>query len=350
MSPVHELPPALDPQAVWPDLPKAELHVHLEGTAHPDLVRAKAAEKGRTLDPALFDESGGYGWASFREFLDSYDRAASVFTTPEDYRDLTHDYLARSHAEGAIYTEIMVSPDHGAANGLDYGQLIGAVAEGIERARTELRIEARMLITAVRHYEVANAEAVARQAVRAPHPLVVGFGLAGDETRGDLADFARAFAIAHEEGGLACHCHAGEAAGPESVAVALDHLPVRRIGHGVRAIEDPALVARLAAERVTLEVCPSSNVAIGVYDGFAAHPLRQLAAAGVPVTLGSDDPPFFHTTIGTEYRRAAAHFGFDRAALAGITRTALQAAFCDSATRRALTDKLDQLAAAAALA
>src|SRR5690606_30527371 len=144
---------------------------------------------------------------------------------------------------------------------------------------------------------VERAEAVARLAARHRHPLCTGFGMGGDEAGHPPGPFARAFAVARDEAGLGCTVHAGETAGPDSVRAALE-LPVTRIGHGVRAIEDPLLVDTLAERGIVLEVCPTSNVATGVYKDYASHPLRRLMAAGIPVTLNSDDPPYFDTSIG----------------------------------------------------
>src|SRR5690349_23570652 len=157
--------------------------------------------------------------------------------------------------------------------------------------------------------------------------------MAGDENHRTVADFAEIFRIAHEDAGLACTVHAGEGAGPQSVRDALDHLPVRRIGHGVRAVEDPDLLRRIAREGIVLEVCSTSNIRIAVYPGYAEHPLNRLRAAGCKVTLNSDDPPYFDTTIGGEYQVAADHFGWSEADLRAATGVALEAAFVDGETR-----------------
>ncbi|MCC2688790.1 MAG: Adenosine Deaminase, partial [Rhizobiaceae bacterium] len=163
---------------------------------------------------------------------------------------------------------------------------------------------------------------------------------AGDELFGEFEDYVRAFEIAREAG-LGITVHAGELAGWQSVQAALDHVRPSRIGHGVRAIENPDLVRRIAVEGVVLECCPGSNVALKVFDGFADHPLPTLRAAGCKVTLSSDDPPYFRTSLKREYELAAAHFGMDEKVLAGITRTALEAAFVDRRTRAVLLGRLN---------
>ena len=204
----------------------------------------------------------------------------------------------------------------------------------------------RLLVTGVRHEGRAAVQRAARTAVRwnadgpravdAPaEPLVVGFGLAGDERVGHPRDFARAFDLARE-GGLKLGCHAGELRGPESVCAALDHLRPHRIDHGVRAVEDEALVARLAGEGTLLTVCTGSNLALAVYASLEAHPLRALLDAGCRIALGSDDPPHFATSLAREYALAA-RAGLDGAA---ATRTAIERAFCGMGTRERLLGRL----------
>ena len=323
-----------------PPLPKAELHVHLEGTAPPVLVARLAARNGMVLPERLLTEDGRFRWSGFLEFLQAYDDAASAIRTEEDYRDVTFDYLARCAAEGAIYVELTSSPDHAAMAGLSFAGHLAGIAAGIEEARSAFGIEARIIVACVRHFGPERAVAVARSCARHRHPLVTGFGMGGDENRHAAADFAPAFRIARDEAGLGCTAHAGEAAGPDSVRDVLDHLPVTRIGHGVRAVEDPALTARIARSGLVLEVCPTSNVRTGVCRDHAAHPLNRLRAAGCAVTLNSDDPPYFDTSIGGEYAIAQSAFGWSDAELAAATRNAVSAAFLDEATRGALLARL----------
>ena len=320
-------------------IPKAELHVHLEGTAGPDLVRRLAARNGLTLPAGLFTDDGRFAWRDFLHFLEVFDAASAVIRSARDYCDVTCEYLVGCAAEGAVYAEVMSSPDHAAIAGLSYRDHLDGIAQGIADARAQTGIEARIIITCVRHFGVERAMAVARAAVAHPHPLVTGFGMGGDEAGYPPAPFAPVFRVAHDEAGLACNVHAGEFGGPDSIRAALD-LPVSRLGHGVRAIEDPALMATLAQRGIVLEVCPTSNVATGLYPDHAAHPLPRLIDAGITVTLSSDDPPYFDTSIGGEYAVAARTFGLDDAAMIGLTRNALQAAFVDDETRARLLAKL----------
>ncbi|HMB48636.1 MAG TPA: adenosine deaminase, partial [Afifellaceae bacterium] len=213
---------------------------------------------------------------------------------------------------------------------------------GYADAQAQTGIEGRFIPLAVRNLGPERAIAAARQTVLHARPEVTGFGLAGDERVHVPADFAPAFAIAREAG-LSCTAHAGELAGAESVRQALDDLPVSRIGHGVRAVEDADLVRRLAEEEIVLEVCPGSNLALGLYPDLNAHPLKALMAAGVRVTLNSDDPAFFRTSLAGEYRACRDILRMSEADLAGFTQTALQAAFVDEPTRKRLLLDLPQL-------
>lgn len=319
-------------------VPKAELHCHIEGAARPEIVLAQARKYG--VDHRSHIGPDGYIWHDFTSFLAAYDFAASLFRTPEDYELLAHDHFSGLAAQDCLYGEVFISPDHAARMGISYRDLADAIARGIGRAREETGIEGRMIAVGLRHEGPGAVEATARLVADNPHPMVTGFGMAGDERMFSQADFARAFAIA-ADGGLRLTVHAGELCGASSVRDALDHLPVERIGHGVRAIEDPELVARIAEKGIVLEICPASNIAVGVFAGFEDHPFRRLAEAGCRVTLSSDDPPFFHSSIGREYEIAHDAFGYDRKALAGFTRTAIEAAFVDGDTRARLLEKLD---------
>ena len=321
-------------------IPKAELHVHLEGTAPPSLVRRLAARNGLTIPQGVFADEDTYRWRNFLDFLGTYDLAASVIRTPEDYRDVTYEYLASCAAEGAIYVELIASPDHAGAVGLTDAEHFGGIAAGIDDARRDHGIESRILATAIRNHGVETAEALARRLAEDRHPYVVGFQLAGDEAGYPPEPFARAFEIAAGSG-LGCSAHAGEHAGAESVRGALT-LPVTRLAHGVRAIEDPALVAEIAERGIVLEACPTSNVATGVFSTYEDHPFGALREAGVRITLNSDDPPYFGCSIGSEYAVAHERLGVDEGELIEITRTAVEGAFAEDAVKRDLLARTDR--------
>ncbi len=317
-------------------VPKAELHVHVEGAASPDLIRRIAARNRVPVPDGVFTEDGKFRWKDFLDFLNTYDAATSVIRTGEDYRDIVYEYLVKCAAEGAIYVELTASADHAADVGISDEEHLAALAQGIDDARDETGIEGRIVMSCVRHFGAEKAREVARRTVEGPHPYVTGFGMGGDEAGFPPEQFADAFAVAREAG-LGLTVHAGEWAGPESVRGGLA-LGVSRIGHGVRASEDSELVRELADKGTVLEVCPTSNVALGLYPSYEEHPLPALRAAGVAVTLGSDDPPYWDASIGGEYAVAAERMGFDEEALREVTRTALRAAFVEEEVRRRLLD------------
>jgi adenosine deaminase len=310
--------------------------VHLEGTAPPDLIRRLAERNGLPVPEGVFAAPERFAYTDFLDFLRTYDKAASVIRTGDDYRDITYEYLTGCAGEGAIYVELTASPDHAQLVGLSDEEHLDGIARGIDDARAGSGIEARILISCVRNFGVEPALRVARYAAERPHPYVVGFSMAGDEENHPPGAYAEAFRIA-ADAGLGCTVHAGEWAGPKSVREGLQ-LPVSRIGHGVRSIEDPGLVEELAERGTVLEICPTSNVVLGIYPTYEEHPLPRLMATGVRVTLGSDDPPYFGASIGGEYALCRRHYGFDDETLRGITRTAIEAAFCEEALKRRLIE------------
>ena len=321
-----------------PPVAKAELHVHLEGTAPPDLVRRIAARNGLALPDQMLGDDGRFRYTDFLDFLRTYDLAASVIRTAEDYRDITYEYLCSCAGGGAIYVELTASPDHAALVGLSNADHLDGIARGIDDARRDTGIEGRILISAVRNFGVERAMRVARHAAERAHPYVVGFSMAGDEAGFPAGDFAEVYAIV-AGAGLGCTIHAGEWAGADSVRAALE-LPITRISHGVRAIEDPELVFELEARGIVLECCPTSNVVLGVYPSYEDHPLPQLRDAGVTVTLGSDDPPYFGATLEGEYEVCEERMGFSSEDLREITATAIDAAFCDEDLRAMLRSRV----------
>jgi len=319
--------------------PKAEIHCHIEGATPPSLARQKAKQYGIPIDDLITPDGQSYVASDFSGFLAAYDRVVKLFRTAADFADLSYAHFTAIAREGAIYGEVFLSPDQARSAGLPYGDYLAGLADGLARASAETGIVGRFVPCAIRQLGSERAERAAREVVKNPHKWVTGFGLAGDERVHQPADFVKAFAIA-SEAGLACTAHAGEVCGADSVRAALDALPVRRIGHGVRAVEDPGLLARIAREGIVLEVCPGSNVALGVAPDLQRHPLPQLLAAGVKVTINSDDPPFFRTSLGHEYDSVAATFGLDAATMDAFTRTAIEAAFVDEPTRQMLLSRL----------
>lgn len=319
-------------------IPKVELHLHLEGAAPPGFVRALAAEKSADLS-GIFDARGAYAYRDFAEFLKVYEAATSVLTSPADYARLTTEVLERCAEHGVIYAETFLSPDFCGGGDLGAWREYLAAMEEAAAAMADT-IQLRGIITCIRHFGPEKSRPIAICAAETVGDFITGFGIAGDEHTLEPRDYAWAFDCAREAG-LRLTAHAGEWRGPDSVRACLDDLGVERIGHGVRSVEDPALVDRLAEDGITLEVCPGSNIALGVYPALHKHPIETLRAAGVPVTVSTDDPPFFHTTMTAEFDRLADVFKWNDDDAREINRTAARAAFCDEATRESLLKRLE---------
>lgn len=321
-------------------LPKVELHLHLEGAAPPAFIRRLAAERSVDLS-RIFNASGGYAFRDFGQFLQVYQAACSVLRTPRDFGRLTLAVLEQSAAQGVIHTEVFLSPDVCGGGDLSaWREHLAAIAEAAAEAQRAHGITMRAVVTCIRHFGTRNARAAALCAAETAGPFVTGFGIAGDERAGSFRDFAWAFDCAREAG-LGLSAHAGEWAGAQSVRAALDDLRVSRIGHGVRAFEDRALLARLAESGTVLEICPGSNIALGLYPDWRAHPVAKLRAAGVRVTLSTDDPPFFNTSLCAEYAALAHAHGWEDADFRALNKIAAEAAFVDAATRADILQRLE---------
>ncbi|MBU2960852.1 adenosine deaminase [Citreicella sp. C3M06] len=320
-------------------LPKVELHLHLEGAAPPGFIRSMGKQKSIRLD-GVFNPDGSYAFRDFPHFLRTYEAATSVLKTPEDYRRLTLAVLEESAANGVVYSECFISPDFCGGGELNaWREYLDAMREASDEAGKSLGITLRGVVTCVRHFGPDQAKRTALCAAETAGDWIVGFGMGGDENRGSQKDFAYSFDMAREAG-LALTTHAGEWRGPREVEDAVRDLRVQRIGHGVRAIEDFRLVDNLVEKGFVLEVCPGSNVTLGVYPNLAAHPIEKLRERGVKVTVSTDDPPFFHTAMADEYENLARTFRWDAARFAEIARTSAEAAFCDETTRAAVLKRL----------
>jgi adenosine deaminase len=313
-------------------LPKIELHLHLEGAAPPAFIRGLAREKHIDIG-GIFDADGNYRYKDFWDFLKVYEAATSTLTRPEDYHRLTLAVLEESAKSGVVYSETFLSPDF--CGNRDVGawrEYLHAIREAADQAERTMGITLNGIITCIRHFGPDKARETARCAAETAGDWIVGFGIAGDEKIGTPKDFRWSFDAAREAG-LRLTAHAGEWGGPESVRAALHDLDVERIGHGVRAIENLALVDELAEKGIVLEVCPGSNIALGLYPDWRAHPIAELDRRGVKVTISTDDPPFFHTTMANEYDRLADAWEWDDGQFAKIARQSLDAAFCDADTK-----------------
>lgn len=322
------------------ELPKVELHLHLEGAAPPGFVRGLAAEKKVDLS-GIFDGQGHYRYRDFADFLKVYEAATSVLQSPEDYRRLTLAVLEESAAHGVVYGETFLSPDF--CGGRDVGawrEYLHAISEAAAEAERAMGITLRGIVTCIRHFGPEKARETAVCAAETAGDWLTGFGIAGDETVLAPKDFLWAFDCAREAG-LRLTAHSGEWGEPETIRDTLRVLNPERLGHGVRAIEDLALVDELAERGTVLEVCPGSNVALGLYPSFRAHPIHELDRRGVRVTVSTDDPPFFHTTMTREYEELHRAFDWDEGQFRRIARASLDAAFCDADTKARIAKLLE---------
>ncbi|MEU7467127.1 adenosine deaminase [Streptomyces sp. NPDC044984] len=312
-------------------LPKAHLHLHFTGSMRPATLLELADKYGVRLPEALTDAltsgepprlraTDERGWFRFQRL---YDAARSCIREPDDIRRLVREAAEEDLRDGSGWLEIQVDPTSYAPR---LGGLIPAleiILDAVDAATRDTGIGMRVLVAANRMKHPLDARTLARLAVRYADRGIVGFGLSNDERRGMARDFDRAFAIARE-GGLLSAPHGGELAGPASVRDCLDDLEADRIGHGVRAADDPRLLRRLADRQVTCEVCPASNVALGVYDKPGDVPLRTLFEAGVPLALGADDPLLFGSRLAAQYEIARLHHGFTDAELAEVARQSVR--------------------------
>jgi len=322
------------------DLPKVELHLHLEGAAPPAFIRGLAQEKSIDIQ-GIFDARGQYRYKDFWDFLKVYEAACTTLQSPEDFRRLTLAVLEESAASGVVYCETFLSPDFcGGRDLAAWREYLHAIEEAAEEGEKTLGVTLRGIITCIRHFGPDKARETVHCAAETAGRFIRGFGIAGDEKAGKLEDFRWSFDCAREAG-LKLEVHAAEWNGPQEVRDALTHLKADRIGHGVRAITDLALVDELAETGVVLEVCPGSNVALGIYPDFRSHPINELDRRGVKVTISTDDPPFFHTTMTREYEELHRAFDWDEGQFLRIARQSLDAAFCDADTKARIAKKLE---------
>jgi aminodeoxyfutalosine deaminase len=329
-------------------LPKAELHVHHVGSASPRIV-ARLAERhaGRTPVPADPDLLAEYfTFTDFRHFIEVYLTVVDLIRDPQDIWTLTFEVARELAAQHVRYAELTLTPYSSVVRGIPAEAYCEAVEDARRRAAAELGITLRWCFDIPGEAGIPAAELTLDIALRHRPDGLVSFGLGGPEVGVSREQFAPYFAQAIA-GGLHSVPHAGESSGPESVWSALRHLGAERIGHGIAAAQDPALLAHLAEHRIPLEVCPTSNVRTRSVASLAEHPLPALLAAGVVVTINSDDPPMFATSLNREYAIAAALLGLRQDGVADLARAAVRSSFLDADGQRALLAEIDAYAAAA---
>ena len=332
-----------------PALPKAHLHLHLTGAMRHSTMVELAELHGISLPPALTEEwppqlstADERGWFRFQRL---YDTARSVLRTPDDLQRLVREIAEDERAEGSGWLELQADPSGFAARYGGVTAFTELLLDAVAKAARAADIGIGIVIAANRTRHPMDARTLARLAVQYAAHGVTGFGLSNDERRGPAAEFAPAFRIAGRAG-LMLVPHAGELVGPPSVTAALDLLHATRLGHGVRSAENPRLVERLAAGQVTCEVCPLSNVSLGVYPDEEAVPVRVLFAAGVPLALGADDPLLFGRRLVRQYEIARDVYQFNPAELAELARMSVRGSAAPPEVRGRLLAGIDAWLAA----
>ncbi len=321
-------------------MPKAELHVHIEGTLEPDLAFRLARRNGITLPYA--DEAAlaaAYDFDCLQSFLDLYYACADVLRTADDFRDLMLAYLERAAVDNVIHAEIFFDPQTHTARGVPIGDVIGGFVAGIEQGRARWGVDASLILCFLRH--LSEEDGLATLAEAEPYlENIVGFGLDSSEKGHPPSKFERLFARCRELGKPVV-AHAGEEGPPEYISEALDLLGSQRIDHGVRSVEDPALVARLVRDGIPLTVCPLSNIRLCVFEKMEQHTLAGLLADGAKVTINSDDPAYFGGYMNDNIRAVQAAFHFDAAAWYRMARNSFEASFAEPAQKAAWIAQLD---------
>lgn len=321
-------------------LPKAELHVHHVGSASPETVARLAARHPDTQVPTDPEALANYfTFTDFGHFIEVYLSVVDLLRTPEDIWTLTHEVGRDLAAQNVRYAELTMTPYTSIVRGI----AAEAYVESIEDARVAVERETgavlRWIFDIPGESGIPAADVTLDTALRLGPDALVGFGLGGPEQGVPRPQFAPHFAAARAAG-LHSIPHAGESTGPQSIWDSLDRLGAERIGHGIAAAQDPALMERLVAEGIALEVCPTSNVCTRSVPSLAEHPLPQLVEAGVTVTINSDDPPMFGTTLNREYEIAADLLGLDQAGVVALAQAAVDASFAPADVKRSITGEL----------
>ena len=327
-------------------MPKAELHIHIEGSLEPELIFALAARNGVALPYANVEAlRAAYAFTDLQSFLDIYYAGASVLLTEADFFDMGLAYFRRAAADNVVHAELFFDPQTHTERGVPIGTVIDGLARAVDTAQRELGVSGLLILCFLRHLSEAAAFATLEAAL--PHrSRFIGVGLDSSERGHPPEKFARVFARCRELG-LRCVAHAGEEGPPAYIWGALDELQVERIDHGVRCVEDPALVARLAAQRMPLTVCPLSNLKLCVVPTLADHNLAALLAAGLCVTVNSDDPAYFGGYVNQNFLAVFEALPQLTARDAyTLARNSFEASFASDADKRRWGEALDLVFAA----
>ena len=327
-------------------LPKAELHVHIEGTFEPELIFEIAQRNG--IDPGYASVEAlrdAYRFTDLQSFLNVYYAGMGVLRTERDYHDLASAYLGRAAAQGVRHAEIFFDPQAHTGRGIPFATVVAGLTSALEAARVRLNISAHLILCFLRDLPVESAMATLEAAIPYRN-RIVAVGLDSAELGNPPAKFAAVFDRARAEGFLTV-AHAGEEGPPEYVWEALDLLRVARVDHGVRSLEDPQLVERLRRQRIPLTVCPFSNVKLHVVSDLAHHPLKRMLDAGLIVTVNSDDPAYFGGYVTDNLVGVAQTLRLSERELVALAKNSFEASFIDDAKKRAHLDEIDRLVGAA---
>jgi len=329
-------------------LPKAELHVHVEGTLEPDMMLELAERNGVALPfRSRTEVRRAYQFSDLQSFLDIYYQGASVLLTERDFYDLMFAYLGRAHADGVRRAEIFFDPQTHTERGVDFAIFMNGFRRAIDDAAQETGISAALIMCFLRHLSVESA--VATWHAAAPYQdHILGVGLDSSEAGIPPELFAAPYELA-SAAGIHRVAHAGEEGPPAYIVAALDALGAERIDHGVRCEEDPALVARLARDQVPLTICPLSNLALKGIDRLEDHGLKRLLDQGLKVMVNSDDPAYFGGYVAANYEAVAEALDLDRGDLTTLARNSIEASFLDLEAKQVLLAELDAYVATAVI-
>ena len=320
-------------------MPKVELHVHIEGTLEPELAFELAARNDVPLPYGSPDEMrAAYEFGDLQSFLDVYYAASAVLVESRDFRDLAWAYLERATVDNAVHAEIFFDPQTHLARGVSLGSMIAGLTDALRAGREHLGVSSRLIMSFLR--DLPEKDALETLGRTGPYISAIdGIGLDSTEIGNPPRKFTRLFEAARRIG-LGAVAHAGEEGPPDYIRDSLDLLHVSRIDHGVRAIEDPELVTRLAREQITLTVCPLSNVRLKVYESLEEHPIRRMLDAGLAVTVNSDDPAYFGGYITDNYLAVHRALGIDRGDLYRLAANAIAGAWLPDERKSELTSEL----------
>ncbi|NML09462.1 adenosine deaminase [Sphingobium sp. AR-3-1] len=330
----------IDLDAFITGLPKAELHLHIEGSLEPELMFALARRNGVAIPYADVEAvRAAYAFGNLQDFLDIYYAGADVLRTRQDFHDLAAAYFDRAAADGVVHAEIMFDPQTHTARGIPFAEVIEGLLSARAEAEARHGMTSLLILSFLRH--LSEEDAVATLAEAEPWlDRIAAVGLDSSEMGHPPEKFARVFATAREKG-LRLVAHAGEEGPPAYVMQALDLLKVDRIDHGNRALEDAALVERLARDGMTLTVCPLSNLKLCVIDAIEDHPIDRMLTLGLKATINSDDPAYFGGYVADNYRAVAGARGLDRGQLATLARNSFTGSFLPAEAVAAHLARLD---------